>query len=542
MQAALLSLFLISVGFPNSNLGSAQSRSAPSSGLSLAVSGNASSVSSFTPINAVATAAVSYSHYPPAFCGLAKEQQLLIKYYDMAVCPALVVFDSPTNPFRKHIVEMAFSNGALLEALFALALCHMHSRKRMGLALPSHLESIFTHSGSSPEPVLDAPGSSHGEQTTSNIPYISNGTALKNGNPITSAALYHKNKSTQLLQEQLTDSALCNSDSALATLLVLLMYHMCETGVGNFKVHLAGVKKLMMMRKVGRETGRWGWMETVFTFCDNMCASINDREAQLRGGYLDMILESADEWGLENITGCDRDLFMRLAGLGRINVLSQSAATSLPAAVLEDDDGAKEPERNEDDGRTGFWLAWNAMRRDLIDWRPTTRFEARLLGSRSAQSSKNAALVAVERNYWLHAQNVWRAAAILYLNRLAYPQLDSSHSIFQNTVREALDHVACVPVTGIGNRLSWPLFVTGSECVIDIHQSLIRHRYIEIQKESGFYNKFSGLAVLESLWRDQVRAEPLGNSTERKQNQSVGGRGLRWRNITEPGDAEYLMV
>jgi len=479
------------------------------------------------------------------------------------VCPALVVFDGHNNPYRREILPMAFQSPALLEAVLALAQSHLHSSKKMVLSA-DHLDDGHH----SPTPI--SPNSPLTPDTCCTTPdgfspMLRRSPAV---NGSSDSALHHKNNCTRLLQDQLANPMLSKADPVSATLLILLFYHLCDTGIANFKTHLAGVKRLMMMRDVGKETGRWGWMETVFCWLDNMCSSVNNREAQLRGGYLDMIYQSTD-WGLESLVGCDRDLFMRLAGLPRINMLSQISPRPGSGDVhLVDEDGSvSESARNEDDGRTDFWLVWNAMKRDLYEWRPTTRntpTSSRFNSPNSERESSRTppatlpppiahvrAQEAEEMNNWVHACNVYRYAAILYLDRLAYPHLPSSHSIFQNTVREVLDHVACIPSMGLGSRLLWPLFITGSECVVDTHKSLVRERCLDMQKGTGFFNKVSGLDVLERIWKEDDMDEACMNAgivfagsrkMGRSENRSIGGRGLRWRKVIGEEEMEYLMV
>lgn len=499
-----------------------------------------------------------------------------------------------------------------MEAIYALSTSHMESKKKGTVSFERKSGSKVSPVGS---PECDSPTGSHtpssplspttvrfrnsyrtSPDSYQKLPLPSAIASAAKGN--CSAALNHKNNSINLLNAQLTDPNLAKSDSAMATLLILLFYHISETGVGQFKTHLAGVKKLMGMRCVGKETGIWGWMETVFTWLDNMSASVNNREAQLRGGYLDMIFESTNAWDLESLTGCDRDLFMRLAGLGRINMLSQMQPTSVnhvSISYAEEDDGETEPFRDEGDGRDDFWLSWNAIKRDLNDWRPTTIYAATPSRHRSPEThsapisnpmgfedtdfsgiasvlspsssysmspppppagsptrrKSSKAHEAVENNHWLHASNVYRYAAILYIDRLAYPHLPSSHSIFQNTVREVLDHVNCIPNSGLSHRLLWPLFITGTECVVDAHRDMIRERCVEMQRECGFFNKVSGLEVLEKLWSEDIIEEREGHLRDEmfagtkkmgKASQSIGGRGLRWRKVTGHEDAEYLMI
>lgn len=479
---------------------------------------------------------------PPQLVNLPPSLRFLIDYYDKIVCPTLVVFDGPNNPFRREILPMAFQSPALMEAVFALAQSHIQSRKKLG---PDGAGAPTPNS-----PLTDA--------------FAPSTTASLHGWPPVGApdsALHHKNNCTMLLQDQLADPTLSEADPVSATLLILLLHRLCDTGAAHFESHLAGVKQLVVMREAGRETaGRWGWMETIFCW---MCSSISNREAQLRSRYLDTIYRSSG-WPLESLVSCDRGLFVRLAGLGRINMLSQAAAR--PGSGGDDDladgedDGESQPARSEDDGRSDFWLAWNAMKRDLHEWRPSTSHAATSPQPSttdpecdSASSSPSPpspsspagcvpsprlararAQEAVEMNHWAHACSVYRCAAILYLDRLAYPHLPSSHSVFQNTVRDVLDHVACIPSLGLGGRLLWPLFVAGSECVVDGHRALIRERCLDMQKDSGFFNKFSALDVLERIWK---RGDDVDGG-----GRSIGGRGLRWRAVIGDDEMEYLMV
>ena len=518
----------------------------------------------------------------PQLARLAPELRFLINYYDKTVCPSIVAFDGPSNPYRTHILRLAFQNSALMEAVYALASSHLQQRKKTPL-LETRRSSPPRFSSQSTTP---SPRSSTSPPPSSNATSLYNPAApilaTKARGMDSSTALSHKNTSIKFLNNQLTVSSLAVTDGAMATLLILCLYHICETGVGQFKTHLAGVKKLMEMRCVGKETGRWGWMETVFTWFDNMSASVNDREAQLRGGYLDMIAETNDDWDLESLTGCNRYLFMRLAGLGRINMLSQQAPTSFykpePYRHSQIDDDDSEPVRNENDGRDEFWAAWNVMRSDLLAWKPCSKYAATPSRHRAPDSGYSSvdfnfsqdlqsppaststlqstsptstmrkaskAYEAVEKNHWLHSSNVWRYAAIIYLDRLAYPHLPSSHHIFQDTVRIVLDHLNCIPTTsGLSKSLMWPLFITGTECVVDEHRMLIRERCFDMQRDCGFFNKVSGLDVLETIWNQEIDEgssyRPSGYAEPRCE--TIGGRGLKWRRVTQQEGGEYLMI
>lgn len=509
----------------------------------------------------------------PQLVQLSPELRFLIDYYDQTVCPSIVISDGPSNPYRAHVLKLAFQNGALMEAIYALASSHLQQRRKIPqleirrASVPrfsSRSSSQSPRSSISPPPPSD-PISFLNPSISTSIP--------RQHNIDTPSALAHKNTSIRLLNNQLVDSSLAVTDAAMATLLILCLYHACETGVAQFRTHLAGVKKLMGMRCAGKETGIWTWMETVFTWLDNMSASINNREAQLQGGYLDMIAENNGDWGLESLTGCSRSLFMRLAGLGRINMLSQQAPTNFykagPYCQDQTDDDDIEPTRNENDGRGEFWALWNAMKNDLIVWKPCAKYAPTHSRHRNPDSGYSCrgfefpqdlhpvlhsngllspitktskAYEAVETNHWLHSTNVWRYAAILYLDRLAYPHLPSSHHVFQNTVRVVLDHLSCIPTTsGLSKSLMWPLFVTGAECVVYEHRMLIRDRCFDMQRDCGFFNKVSGLNVLENLWNHETDEDSTLSYFVRG-SEAIGGRGLKWRKITQHEDGEYLMI
>ncbi|RPB19609.1 hypothetical protein L211DRAFT_793859 [Terfezia boudieri ATCC MYA-4762] len=487
----------------------------------------------------------------PQLAHLAPELRFLIDHYDKSVCPSIVAFDGPSNPYRSHILRLAFQNSALMEAVYALASSHLQQRKKIPL--------LETRRSSPPR--FSSRSSSHVDCST---------------------ALSHKNASIKLLNSQLSNNSLAVADAAMATLLTLCLYHICETGVGQFKTHLAGVKKLMGMRCVGKVTGRWGWMETVFTWLDNMSASVNDREAQLRGDYLDMIAETNDDWDLESLTGCNRYLFMRLAKLAKVNMLSQQVPISFhrpgPYRHNHMGDDNSEPVRNEYDGRDEFWAAWNAMKNDLLAWKPCSKYAATPWRHRAldygylsadvdfsqdlqfpisststlqptdpASSMRKAskAYEAVENDHWLHSSNVWRYAAIIYLDRLAYPHLRSSHHVFQSTIRIVLDHLNCIPTTsGLSKSLMWPLFITGTECVVGEHRMFIRERCFDMQRDCGFFNKVSGLDILETIWDQELDEDsfygPSGYAIPGCE--TIGGRGLKWRRAIQQEDGEYLMI
>jgi hypothetical protein len=110
----------------------------------------------------------------------------------------------------------------------------------------------------------------------------------------------------------------------LATLLILCLFHVCDSGFTKFKTQLAGVQKLLAMRERTVQSEFVGWIELFFTWFDVMTAAVNDREIEVRGDSLDMMNLTANLGALEHHSGCEGRLFKLIARLGRLNLLSQN--------------------------------------------------------------------------------------------------------------------------------------------------------------------------------------------------------------------------
>lgn len=362
-------------------------------------------------------------------------------------------------------------------------------------------------------------------------------------------------------------------DSVLATILMLCHYRMCETGVAQFKTQFAGVKKLLGMRASGVETGNWGWMESMFTFFDAITATVNDREAQLRGGYLEMIaLPVSPDHSLENLAGCDGKLFKTIATLGRLNLLSQYRPVldplpnvrhtpTMPAPqprpglagqalvdfykfhshkfdgngfvhTLDDEDLLPSSLAQDDDSRRAqFWQEWKETRHALQTW----DFDpSRLLSSLSL--GPNIAPSPAQIRDFGYVSEAFRYAALLYTERLANPTMSSQHLNVQNLVAQVLFYVTSLGEgsDAMGKFLLWPLFVVGAECVSDLHRGIVRGRCREIGKRGGYGNNLAGLEVLEKIWEgpEVGSAGAAGN----------GRSPFPWTRWMEGVEGEYIMA
>lgn len=498
------------------------------------------------------------------FHHLSPRMQYLLDYYDKHICSVLVAFDDTINPYRMHILQLATHNEGLQNALAALSLNNMRMR---------------LHKRTPPRGFVEELTSS--QQTNDN-------TIVSRPSPEES---YYKSVSIGQLQVQLADMINAQDDSVLAILLILCLFHVCDSGFSKFKTQLEGVQKLLSMRDPGVRTGFIGWVEMFFAWFDVMTSTVNDRETEIQGDRLDMLHYSSNLGAMEQFSGCDGRLFKLIARLGRLNLLSQNrpvrpdprnskasyGATStlesrnvsasqtprgwrsrpqldpmdfgrldgngwgaLMASPTDNDTIFRDPT----DTRHEFWKEWHDIRSRLESW----SMESPCL-SPSALDPSAASLEPGQRDL-LHINESFRSSALLYTERLAHPFLPSSSPKFQKHVHNALSHIAALEITSCVNKfLLWPLFIAGTECVNVKHQALVRDRCIEVQIESGFFNNLSVLDVLERVWAENDCQDTQDADNEEVQRRRDSAResgdqvqAFRWRRAMNRVDGEYLVI
>lgn len=485
----------------------------------------------------------------------------LISYYAEVIAPMIVAFDSPTNPFRAQILHLARDSESLQEAIATLSTSNLRqrqARKTMSTErTPASRMSCMAHRALTRDDL--------GNHSASEI---------------AQEEQYHRGRAVRALNAELADPQQRLSDSVLATLLILCLFHVCDTGVAQFKTQFAGVTKLLAirMRASGRVTDDLKWFIRIFTWFDTMTATTNDRESHLRGTCLDITSLSDGDWGLEQLAGCDASLFRLVAQLGRLNLLSQHRTprgpappemsvptTTLPPSMIHpqgvfvvpcgvpgavDLNGfptATPPQVNVPSPwptSPAFWTEWYSLRQKLEAW----RYLPHGSGTRPAPpyisppSSPSSLSTVASQHYEeiFHVSESFRHAAILYSERLAYPDLPSSHPRIQNIVQVAMHHLTAVQSDAY---LLWPLFITGSECVLESERSLIRQRCRDISRDSGFCNNLSCLDLLEKIWAQNATTDGYGN-WRAPSGALAFERGFRWQQAmrSKRADAEYMVV
>ncbi|KAK5663098.1 hypothetical protein OQA88_6514 [Cercophora sp. LCS_1] len=447
-------------------------------------------------------------------------------YYEKTMCPSMVFIDGPTNPFREHILQLSSNSRSLQHAICALAACNLRMKRRL---------SLGQHGRDLNEKRLDPIDSSSDSQPDDQS---------------LSEEYQHRNIAVKLLNEQLNDADKSTHDSVLATILLLCHYRMAESGVAKFQTQFAGVKKILGMRRMSPYpvTREAAWMEALFTYFDAISASVNDREAQLNTSFYGVLPDAQLlPPGVENLVGCDRELFKTISKLGRLNLLSQhrhvqnlltgsqsrnnaSSRSASPlggafkssphlgsdlftsihqprfdgngfGAILEDDDmlssAALHSPTAYDDHRSTFWREWKDARIALQSWEfDASRVVASLLPASSGPPPTGSQVRDLGS-----LSEAFRYAALLYTERLGSPNVPSAHSNFRNLVSQVVYYATSLEAGSSAEKfLLWPLFVAGSECVNELQQNIVRSKCREIMARSGYMNNLAALDVLERLW------------------------------------------
>lgn len=481
----------------------------------------------------------------------------LLDYYDKFICPVLVAFDSPTNPYRMHIIHLAMQSEELQNAIAALATNNMRMRggiEGRRLSLPGDHRLIPDHAYS--QMTTRELREMHGQATTEEKHY--------------------KTTSIALLNKKLVDYTGSQDDSVLATLLILCLFHVCDSGFTKFKTQLAGVQKLLSLRDRSVQSDFVGWIETFFTWFDVMTAAVNDREIEVRGDSLDMMNLGSNLGHMEHHSGCEGRLFKLIARLGRLNLLSQNrpvrdnddTPTSSPrpkklndfysfnfdnldgngwGTPIYEQSNPMSPSAREDP-RSAFWTEWNDLRIRLQEWEFGDAGE---VPADSCEASSSMLAMAPAQAALLHISESFRYAALLYIERLAHPTLPAGALNFQNLVAQGLYHISQIGVTSCVNKfLMWPLFIVGTECVDQEHRAVVRQRCVEIQRESGFFNNLSALEVLERVWSEDddwvadegSNGDVLMHAPPRPGPFGTLQQAFRWRKAMNRVDGEYIVI
>jgi hypothetical protein len=509
------------------------------------------------------------TRFTSPFFTMSPRLQSLMEYYSCNICPYLVAFDGPENPYRKHILQLALDNEGLQNAIAALSTNNFRMRKKQPRQI-GFVEEITSAFNSDSSKDWDAP---------------------------TAEETRFKQMAINQLNVQLNNKRAAQDDSVLAMLLILCLFHVCDSGFSQFQRQLAGVQLLLALRRPNSQSDFTKWVKMFFIWFDVMTSTVNDREIEIEGESLAMLDYSANLGALEQYSGCDGRLFKLIARLGRLNVLAQGRQVktqsspsrkrrsmhSMPSAkrlrptmrfsgtrsmhpadydnidgngwgtpIISSDDDAEgsADEAPGWDNRQDFWMEWHDIRNRLMSWQMDVP-NITTPGSPNAPTDP-AQLDAGQRDL-IHINESFRFSALLYTERLGHPLLPSSHDQFQQLVSQVLYHITALPVTSCVNKfLMWPLFIAGTECVDESHRDFIRRRCRDLTEESGFFNNISSLWVLEKVWKEvgnNVRGSEAEEVRARRRDSGASssgryGQAFRWRKAMDrdKGEGEYIVL
>ena len=194
--------------------------------------------------------------------------QFLINYYAEVISPVIVAFDGPNNPYRTQILRLAAESETLQHAISALAASNLRQRRETGVLSTGKTDP--------------ARRSSMAHLTLTDEEWHSGG--LLSPQDQVREETFHKNYAVKALNQQLADPIARKDDSILAILLILCLFHICDSGVAKFQTQFAGVKKLLSLRgnDLRLNAPETKWFTRMFTWFDAMTASVNDREGPAR--------------------------------------------------------------------------------------------------------------------------------------------------------------------------------------------------------------------------------------------------------------------
>ncbi|KAL1606748.1 hypothetical protein SLS60_004155 [Paraconiothyrium brasiliense] len=467
----------------------------------------------------------------------------LLDYYDKFISRVLVAGDGPTNPYRTHVMPLAMRSEGLRNAIAALATNNL----RMRGGIEGRRLSYAQDYGLLPEHAFS-------QMTTWELREM-------HGEP-SDEEKHYKAESISLLNQKLVDPQGAQDDSVLATLLILCLFHVCDSGFTKFRTQLAGVQKLLSMRDRTVRSDFIDWIEFFFTWFDVLTSAVNDREMEVQGDSLDMMNLTANLGASEHLSGCEGRLFKLIARLGRLNLLSQNRPVrendttprasprlkqrdTYPFTFNNIDGNGWRPTVREtrnssssgtEDQRLDFWEEWHDVRVRLQEW----EFEHSI---GHAQSGVPGLALSPADTAMLHMSESFRYAALLYTERLAHPTLSSCALNFQSLVAQGLFHISQIGVTSCVNKfLLWPLFLIGTECVESEHRAIVRQRCVEIQRESGFFNNLSGLEVLEKVWQEDTERDDADAQPRWPGPFGAPQQAFKWRKAMDRVDGEYIVI
>lgn len=338
------------------------------------------------------------------------------------ICPHQIaqIPDGPHNPYRRYILPLAHKHAAPLYAILGLSACHEGIQK--GNDGIRHDEAVHYQS----------------------------------------QALLELSRLVEI--ESGADKSSSNPDALLATIQILILHDICDTGVSSHGAHVTGssglIRRLMAQGKITHSdertiffVGNLAWLDVLRSFAcpQRMCFPFE-------------VLKTVAEYStshFEMVNGIPRDMFVIIGEA--MWCASQTHGGSMTES------------------------ASHARIRDALKWLQAWRLGDDNHYPRNGQP-------------WATVADAFRHACILVILRLLDPSRPASDPELQYHVCATLDATADVPKTcALIELLIAPLFVAGAEAIAKHSRRFVLTLIEEIGDRSGMSNP-APRTLLRKVW------------------------------------------
>ncbi|KAJ0422827.1 fungal-specific transcription factor domain-containing protein [Aspergillus carlsbadensis] len=368
---------------------------------------------------------------------LQEQTQRLLTYYDTVICPHQIVLARKNkgkgeNPYRSYVLPLAYEQLGLLYAVLGLAACHD--------GLRNGVEDL--------REVAD-------EYRLRCISCLRK--SLENGISPQS----HENE----------------RDGLFATIQLLLLHDICESGISTHGAHITGAMSICSQLRLSTTLtdkderaifflGNLAWLDVIRSLSDpkRLCFSPGLRQT--------IIALSTPKF--EQVNGCPRDLFLMVGD-------------ALEYAKSHDMGGIDRQQYKQ--LLLGVQLKMYSWQ--LSDW----AFPAGDDG---------------ENKSWAAVGETFRHAFILHTSRLLSPERPAEAAIIQDSVTAILDAVSEIQ-TGPLELVILPLFIAGADCISRHSRHYVILRLDGITAISGFSTDLPKM-LLRQVW--DARAEQVKREFE----------------------------
>ncbi|CEL00662.1 hypothetical protein ASPCAL00260 [Aspergillus calidoustus] len=363
---------------------------------------------------------------------LQTQTQRLLAYYDTVICPHQIVLtgrDKRENPYRSYVLPLAYEQLGLLYAVLGLAACH---------------------------------------------------DGLRNGKEdLREVADEYRLRCISCLRKSLEKGISPQShenerDGLFATIQLLLLHDICESGISTHGAHITGAMSICSQLRLSTTLtdkderaifflGNLAWLDVIRSLSDakRLCFSPGLRQT----------IAALSTPKFEQVNGCPRDLFLMVG-----DALEYAKSRAM----------GRIDRRQYKQLLLGVQLRMYAW--PLSDW-------AFPDGGDGGDGDN--------RNCWAAVGESFRHAFILYTSRMLAPERPAEAAVIQDSVTAILDAVSGIH-TGPIELVILPLFIAGADCISRHSRHYVILRLDGISAISGFSTELPKM-LLRQVWDARSR-------------------------------------